>query len=360
MKKKIALILAVCLCIGALATGCGNNNNQKQAITVPEYNVDDYVTLGDYKGLEIKYTQKFKVSDQEVEDQIKTILGNYTEYKESKKTVVEKGDYINMDYVGKINGEEFQGGKATGTEITVGSAGYISGFEDQLVGKKVGTTFDINVTFPENYGKDELNGKPAVFTITINSIKEKVTPTLNEEFVKKVSTQSKTVAEFKKEVKDSLQAQRDKAVQSYKQYQAEALAIENAKVEKFPTNYVEKLMEDYKESVRTVAEKNNKSYTDYIKETFGFDTEDAFNEQLKAYMEQTAKINLVLEAIQKKENINPSEDELKKAMEDYAKEQGYDSLEDFLKVIEEPELKKYIIQIKVLDFVTESATIVEP
>ncbi len=357
MKRKLSLVLAIAMVLSLFSTGCGQ---EKKEVKVPDYNVDDYVTLGEYKGIKVEYTQSFTVTDKEVEDQIKTILENNTEYKDSKKTVVEKGDIIVMDYVGKVDGTAFSGGTANDVQITVGSAGYISGFEDQLVGKNVGTTFDINVTFPENYGKDELNGKPAVFTITMKSIKEKVVPTLTNEFVQKVSTQSKTVAEFKKEVKDSLQTQRDNTVKSYKQYMAEKLAIENAKVEKYPENYVEKLMDDYKKAVEKAAKEADKSYTDYIKETFGMESEDEFNTQLKSYMEETAKINLVIEAIQKKENITISDEDMKKQKEEYAKKQGYDSVEDLLKVLEEKELEKYLMQIKVLDFITENAVIEEP
>jgi len=225
MRKRV-ISMAAFLAVALLAAGCG-----KKEIKVADYNVDDYVKLGDYKNIVVEYTKSFAVTDEEVEEQIKSILQTNTTFENiTNRDTAKEGDYVNIDYQGKIGGQAFQGGTATGADIQIGSGTFIPGFEDQLVGAKVGTTFDINVKFPENYKTTDLAGKDAVFTITLNAIRKKVTPELTDEYVQKVSTQSKTVKEYKAEIKKSMQQSRDSEVEEYRKYYAESKAIENAEV----------------------------------------------------------------------------------------------------------------------------------
>ncbi len=353
-----AAIAAVVLTAVVLA-GCSNNTSSA-SIQVEKYNVDDYVTLGQYKDFEIEYDQSQMVTDEEVEDHIKQLLMMNTTYEEIPgKDTVEKGDYINLDYEGKINGEAFSGNTAKGSDIQVGSAGFIAGFEDQLVGKKTKTTFDINVKFPDTYSDKAVAGKDAVFTITINSINKKVEPVMDDAFVQKISTESKTVAEYKQEVKKFLQNQKETLAIQYKQYMAESMAMENAKVSGYPKGMIEKMIAEYKETVKKMAVQSSKEYKDYLKETFSLEEKD-FDEKLKAYMEETAKLNLTLEAIEKKENLTMTDSEMEEAILNYAKENGLDSKEELLKTYKESEVKRYVQQMKVLNFIVDSSKLVQP
>ncbi|MBE6015054.1 MAG: trigger factor [Lachnospiraceae bacterium] len=353
MRKRV-ISMAAFLAVALLAAGCG-----KKEIKVADYNVDDYVKLGDYKNIVVEYTKSFAVTDEEVEEQIKSILQTNTTFENiTNRDTAKEGDYVNIDYQGKIGGQAFQGGTATGADIQIGSGTFIPGFEDQLVGAKVGTTFDINVKFPENYKTTDLAGKDAVFTITLNAIRKKVTPELTDEYVQKVSTQSKTVKEYKAEIKKSMQQSRDSEVEEYRKYYAESKAIENAEVTSYPEGLIEKMVADYKETIEKVAKEAGKSFDDYVKETFSLESKE-LDEKLTEYMKQTAKINLVLEAIEKKENITMSDEEMEKAILDYAKSQNCETKEDLYKKFKEEEVKRYVKQVKVLDFICESATIVE-
>lgn len=351
--------MAAVVITAVVLVGC-NNNASSASVQVEKYNVDDYVTLGQYKDLEIEYDQSQMVSDEEVDDYIKQILLSNVTYEEIKdRDTVVKGDYINLDYEGKINGEGFNGGTAKGQNIQVGSAGFIAGFEDQLVGKKTKTTFDINVKFPDDYQDTELAGKDAVFTITLNSINNKIEPVLNDEFVQKNSEESKTVAEYKQEIKKILQTQKESMALQYKQYMAESQAIGNATVSGFPKGMIEKMVEEYKDKVKEMAKEASKEYKDYISETFSL-AETDFDDKLKEYMEQTAKLNLILEAIEKKENITMSDSEMEEAILKYAKENGMETKEELFKTYQESEVKRYVQQMKVLDFIVDSAKLVQP
>jgi len=355
--RKAAMAAVVITAV--VLVGC-NNNTSSASIQVEKYNVDDYVTLGQYKDLEIEYDQSQMVSDEEVDDYIKQMLLSNITYEEIKdRDTIVKGDYINLDYEGKINGENFNGGTAKGQNIQVGSAGFIAGFEDQLVGKKTKTTFDINVRFPDTYQDKELEGKDAVFTITVNAINKKIEPVLNDEYVQKNSAESKTVAEYKQEIKNILQTQKEAMARQYKQYMAESQAIGNATVSGYPNGMIEKMVGEYKDKVKEMAKEASKEYKDYITETFSL-AETDFDSKLKEYMEQTAKLNLILEAIEKKENITMSDSEMEEAILKYARENGMETKEELFKTYQESEVKRYVQQMKVLDFIVDSAKLVQP
>ncbi len=141
--------------------------------TIKNVRALDYVSLCDYKNITVARCE-VEISDEEMQDQINKLLSAYPEVVTDTSVTIKDGYTINLDYVGSIDGVEFQGGSTNGagTSLTIGSHSYIDGFEDAIIGHHVGENFDINVTFPEDYGKEDLNGKAAVFNITINSVQK--------------------------------------------------------------------------------------------------------------------------------------------------------------------------------------------
>ena len=135
----------------------------------------------------VELSKDYTVSDADIQSYIEYLMSMYPSYEVSDKKTVESGDVVNIDYVGKIDGEEFSGGSATGQHLKIGSGSFIDGFEDGLIGKNVGETVDLNLTFPEDYSNNtDLAGKAVVFTVTINSIdteKEMVYDDLTDEYV---------------------------------------------------------------------------------------------------------------------------------------------------------------------------------
>ena len=145
------------------------------------------VTIGKFTGLKIaKYA--YTVTDAEVEKDIEGTRERLAESREVTDRAACDKDEVNIDFVGKTDGKEFEGGSAKGYDLTLGSGQFIPGFEEQVVGMNVGETKDISVTFPENYQAADLKGKPAVFTVTLHKITEKVLPALDDEFAKKVGS----------------------------------------------------------------------------------------------------------------------------------------------------------------------------
>ncbi len=193
---------------------------------------------------------------------------------------VKKGDTATIDFVGKMNGEAFDGGSSTDYPLEIGSNSFIEGFEDSIIGHKIGDTFDWNGKFPENYGSSDLAGKDVTFTITVKSISNKKnTPKLTDKLVKKVSKKSKTVKEYKEEVKKSLEEDNEKTYNDSLQQAAWQKVLDNTKVKKYPEKDVKKIEDSLISQYKSVAKAYNMSYDDLIKQQMGT-TVEKFEKQV--------------------------------------------------------------------------------
>ena len=214
MKKFKTLGYVLSLALGmTMLTGCGKKvDGVDQQSMIDKYAA--YCDLPDYKGLEYEET-KSTVTDADVKTKIDSLLQQYATKTQVKEGTVKEGDNVNIDFVGSIDGEEFEGGNSNGAgyDLTLGSGAMIPGFEDGIIGHKVGETFNIKATFPENYGKDELNGKEADFKITINYITETELPEYNDAFVASY-TDATTILEYEDSVRKDLVEQYDKSDKS--------------------------------------------------------------------------------------------------------------------------------------------------
>lgn len=182
MKKKVlAAVLVGVLCLGLFVmTGCGDK------VPYSDYDLTEYVTVGEYKGLEYEMTS-VSVSDDEVDTEIQSRLESKATTEEVKSGTVEEGDQIVIGYEGRIDGETFDGGSSDEYEMTVGQANFIDGFEDGLIGKNVGDTVTLDLEFPEDYHEESLAGKPVVFEVNIKTKKVQNVPEYNLEFVEENS-----------------------------------------------------------------------------------------------------------------------------------------------------------------------------
>jgi len=188
-------------------------------VSVEEFN-DEGVTLvavtpvkpeakiSAYKGIKIKEFA-YTVKDEEVDAELNRLLDRNARKVPVTDRAAQLNDIANIDFVGTVDGEKFEGGEAEGFDLTLGSGQFIPGFEDQVVGMSIGETKDVNVTFPENYQAEALKGKPAVFSVKLNAIQGKELPELNDAFIKD-ATGSETVEEYKAKTKERLQAQADR------------------------------------------------------------------------------------------------------------------------------------------------------
>lgn len=378
MKKRVLVIMG--LSIMLLAGGCSKsgdlNNKSSDDVTkaaevtsapsttvaeitgIPtkdEYKLDDYITLGEYKGIAVSYT-KLTVTDADVDAEIKTKLESNPSYDELDKTVVETGDMVNIDFEGLLDGKAFEGGSASDFKLTIGSGSFIDGFEDGLIGKKVGKKVSIDVTFPEDYGQADLAGKAVVFNVTIKAIVKEVTPKLNDAYVKD-NTDYKTVAEYKKSVRDSLEATQKTTMENEKFSNAYNVLLENSKISSIPkelTKYYSDLMVY---QYTTIAKNNSLDLKTYI--TNNNATVESFNSYVASNAESNSTQELLFSAIAKKENITVSDDEYKDALATFVTDYGYNTEEELLKVIPKTDISEYVLQQKVMDYVISNAKITE-
>jgi len=358
LKKSYFIVFIV---LSIIISGCenSNNNNSSTSIKVDAYNVDDYVTLGEYKGIEVEVPKLSTPTDQEVENEINTRLQADTKYEViMDRNVTQKDDYVLINVVGRKDGEVFEGRLDDYEYYKVGSGGYIDEIENALIGKQPGLPFSITVEFPKDYFITDLAGQKVVYTIIIKSINKKVVPTLNDEYVRSKSTTSKTVAEYKEEVRREIQENNEVILNMLIQQYIEQVITKNATVSGFPNGLIEKMTAEFKENLMANAHSENKSLKDYVKETYNWD-ESNYEDKLKEKVEADTKKALILEAIEKKENLTMSKEESDKAISEFAKENGYASKEALFKDIDEDVVTRTFQQRKVVDWLIDNAKLVE-
>ena len=235
MKKKLAVLAAGICALSLFLTGCSGEIS------------NDYVTITKYKGVEIDKVDADTVSDNDVEAQINSVLQSKSTTTEVTDRAAQTGDTVTIDYEGKKDGEAFKGGTATDAQLTLGSGQFIDGFEDGVVGHNIGDTFDLDLTFPENYGNEDLAGQAVVFTVTLKGISQTDVPELTDEFVQSVSDTSKTVEEYKKEIKKSLKKNGKENQQNTIKENAWKAVLENTTVNKYPKKDLKNIQDDMKE-----------------------------------------------------------------------------------------------------------------
>lgn len=324
MKKQYTIV-ALLFIMTAVLTGCswsefkakitGNDSasggtavtqNASGPVVIEDYNVDDCITLGTYKGVDVDCT----VSDSELQSEIDTFLSNHVKETKIKSGTVASGTSINIDFTGKVDGKEFDGGSAQGYEVVAGNSGFIDGFDEGMIGMKVGQTKDLKLKFPDNYTPNaKLSGKDVVFTVKINYIVKTSKRKFNDAFVKKYSDDGyKTVSEYKEKTLEKLKKDKISNAGST----ALGTVMQSATVKKLPDT----LKEAYRKYYDQLTKAQIKSY---YGESADFETilagqgmtKDQYEQQLSLAAESYAKQQLVCEAIAAKEGIKVTDDAVK-------------------------------------------------
>ncbi|MBO4414862.1 MAG: trigger factor [Lachnospiraceae bacterium] len=325
MKKIFTAVLVICMCL-ALA-GCSSKENP-----VTGYKKGD-VTLGQYKGL--SYTkQSIEVTDEDIENKIKSDLNSRSERVEITDRPVQNGDIVNIDFVGKIDGVAFDNGSASGQELTIGSGRMIPGFEEEIIGFNTGESKTISVSFPEDYTNAELAGKPATFDITVNKIYENVVPELTEEFVKeKLSYDS--IDAYRAAVKSSLEETAKEDAEQQKFNDVIAAAVNNATFNKDLSSDIAKAKENLIKNYDSMAQ----SYYNVDAKTlfaalYGM-SEDQFDQAMESQAQSNTKYNYMLSAVIEAEKISASEDEILDYANSLLADYGVASADELYKLITE-------------------------
>lgn len=284
-----------------------------------EVEVTPDVELGKYKDLEIE-KEDAEVTEEEIEAEIDKARNQHSQLVSTDKEVVEEGDFVIIDFEGKKDGEKFPGGSAEEYSLEIGSNTFIPGFEEQLVGAKVGEELEINVTFPEDYNAKDLAGEEVVFDVEVKEIKEKQLPELDDEFAKEVSDYE-TFEEYKESVQERLQKNKEERTEREYENKLIETASENAEVD-IPAKMVEEELDKmYQNFAQSVSQQGMdvEDYLDYM----GTD-EEGWREQNREAAENRTRSNLILEAIAEEEGIEISEEEIEEQIEEIAENNDQD------------------------------------
>ena len=324
----------------------------KPFIFTAEVAVKPEVTLGEYKGVEVEKSN-VEVTDEDINKEVDKERENNSRTIDVDDRAVESGDIIKLDFDGSVDGVPFAGGKAENYTLTIGSGSFIPGFEDQLIGTKIGEDKDVTVTFPEDYHEKSLAGKEAVFKCKVNAITVKELPDADDEFASEVS-EFETLAEYKEDIKKKLTEKKEKEARAKKEAQAVEKAVENATMEipdAMIDTQVQSMMEDFARRMQS----QGLSLEQYFQFT-GMDAKK-MHDQMKPEALKRIQNSLVLEAVAKAENIEISDEkvdeEIAKMAEAYQME--VEKLKGIIGDSERDQMKKDLAVQAAADLIADAA-----
>lgn len=345
MSRVVVAALSISMVMGV--AGCGNSDKASNS-------AKKYVTLGEYKNLDVDLTVS-TITDEAVEEEIQSTLEQNAENQEvTDRTTVQEGDIVNINMTATVDGEDFDDANLEDSDYTLGDNEYGEDFDKAFIGKNKGDTFDLTVTLPSDYSDDTYAGKEAAFNITINKIEKSVVPELNDEFVQSVSDDCKTVDEYRKYVKEDLQKTADDDNESSAKEDLMALAVENATIKGSSDDiynlYYNQLVNDY----TSYAQQWGMTFDNFISQFMGMD-EESFKDFV---LDQVYDIQVAM-AIADKEKLTVSDKEYKTLLKQYAEDYGWNSTDELEKAYSKEYLKNNMTRDKVLDFLFKNANVNE-
>lgn len=318
--------------------------------------VEPEIELGDYKGLEIE-KQNVELTEEELQESIDHQLGHLAEMVVKEDGAVEDGDTVNIDFDGYVDGEQFEGGQAEGYDLEIGSGSFIPGFEEQLVGVKIGEEKDVTVTFPEEYHAEELTGKEATFKAKVNEIKYKDVPELTDEIANELDAEANTVDEYKENLRKKLTEQKETDAENNQKEEAISKASNNASVE-IPDAMINTELDRMVQEFGQRMQQQGLNLETYY-QISGQD-ESQLREQMKDDAEERVKTNLTLTAIADAEEIEVTEADIDKELEKMSGQFNM-SVEDIKQTLGNTDIVKNDVRIQnVIDLLVKEAKLVEP
>ena len=318
-----------------------------EVVTKPE------VKLGDYKDLSVEVDASKEVSDEEVDAKVERERNNLAELT-VKDGEAAQGDTVVIDFVGSVDGVEFDGGKGDNFSLELGSGQFIPGFEDQLVGHAAGETVEVNVTFPEDYQATDLAGKDAKFVTTIHEVKEKEVPELDDELAKDIDEDVETLDELKEKYRKELAESKEIAFDDAVESAALDLAVENAEIVELPEEMV------HEEVHRSVNEFLGNMQRQGISPDMYFQitgtTQEDLHKQHEADAEKRTKTNLVIEAVAKAEGFEASDEDIEAEIASLAADYNME-VERVRQLLSADMLKHDIVIKKAVELITSTAKV---
>ena len=381
MKKK-AVVAMLIMCMAVSAAACGKSSDTEKTTTettdtkdsedsekdstdtdtkeaassegkrlVSVKDVSKYVTIGEYKGLELTRTSQ-PVTDDDVQAEINYNLeDNGSEVKDG---TVENGDTVTINFTGTIDGKEFDGGSAEDYELVVGDGEMIDGFEDGIVGMKSGETKELDLTFPDDYYEESVAGKAVVFKVTLQKFTRPAE--LTDEWVAE-NTEYKTVDEYRAAVKTQLE---DTAVQTadYELYSDAWNEVQAAsEIKDYPKEDVDAAKKSYQELNEKYVKDAGMEMADFL-ESQGMSEED-YESECQQYAESKVEQNLIVQGIMDAEGLSINDEETQKLKDDLIEEYGFASIDEMIETYGEQEVNESLALLRVERFIVENATVTE-
>lgn len=377
MKKKLVTAMLVISMVAAM-TGCGSNNadsnenaqsteteeyTDKSTVSSKDYDYESLVTLPDYKAMEVT-VDTYTFSDADVDERLQADFEAFVSYSDAydytvtEKDTIESGDVVNLDYCGKQDGTAFDGGTAEGAHLEIGSNSFIPGFEDGMIGHKVGESFEIPLTFPEDYQNADMAGVEVVFEITVNSIDERKMPEMTDELVAQMGMEYQTVSDYKEYVKNYLQSSCDEQNKTEKEQKIWDAIFAACEVKEAP----QELVDDAKARIAT----NSQNYADYygvtveefVTQNMGVTMEE-YEQQIEESSVTSAKEKLAIAALAKDAGITLTDEDVKAYAESEYTAYGYESIEELFSDVGSGPYYDYVLQIKVNEYLAENVKVIE-
>lgn len=350
-KQRIGAVLLAGAMVLSM-TGCGSNKAKAYS---------DYVQLGNYTGIEYTRTVA-EVTEDDVQAQLDSFVSSLSETKEVTDRAVESGDIVNIDYVGTKDGVAFDGGTAEGYDLTIGSGSFIEGFEDGLIGHNIGEVVSLNLTFPEDYGTEDLAGQDVVFEVTINSISQEMVPELTDDLVSE-NTDYDTIDAYKESIEEDLKAQNEESADSQADADIFAKVVENTTVTGYDEAEVTELIDMSMASFEQMAT----SYSSYgytyadVLSMYGYDSEEALKEGLTEYAKEYLNQKMIVYMIADAEGLKVTSEEREELVEETISMYGVESEEDLYETagLDEDYFEITILSEKVTEFLRENAVLVD-
>lgn len=315
------------------------------------------VTLGEYVGIKVNKIEH-NVTDEDVENELKATQNKNARLVPVEDKPVENGNIVTIDFVGSVDGVEFEGGKGENYDLEIGSNTFIPGFEDQIIGAKLGDDVDVNVAFPEEYHAPDLAGKPALFKVKVNEIKVRELPEIDDDFASEVS-EFETISEYRNSIREKLEKAAEEKVKTETENAVIEKTVEACEVEvpqAMINDQADRMLQDFAQRLQY----QGMDINTYMQYTGG--TVESFKESMKPQAEKQLKTTLVLEAIAKAEGIEITDEEVNDKIAEMAKQYNMeaDKLKELMQDSDIAGLKEEIAMNKVIDMLVNKAKISKP
>lgn len=348
-----AFALAAVLMLAALLTACGNKEYLK------DIKAADYVTLGNYIGIEASATEPV-VADGMVDMYIEYyILASHATTVEVTDRAIQEGDTANIDFVGYIDGEAFDGGTGIGYDLTIGSHQFIDGFEDGLIGANIGDKVTLDkLAFPDPYNPNpDLSGVPVVFEVTINSISRQEIPELTDEFVQSLEIEG---CSTEKELRDYVYNYfYESAVQTYENTIEETLTntiMSDCTFKEPPAKMVDRFCQNIKDAMSAQAAVQGMTLVQYMQNYYGLGVEE-YEERFRADALSAAQQFIMFQAIADVEGLNPTGEQVQEEIDNRVEAYNYESEKAFRESTDVEMLKEQLMKRNVMSFLKENGNI---